>query len=372
MPISKQQILSAMRAAARKLGHAPTRSEFMRLSGIHYCRLMPYFSGFRAAVRAAGLEPHPHGVRIDTAAMLRDWGRLARKLGRVPTRDEYERHGRYASASFETRFHRWSQVRTSFLEFADTGGLGPLKQWADVVEKIRNGPVPARGGGRRWLKQFQPTSRKASRRNTGLVLNQSGQAMATVSAPLPPPLVGKRCVTMTMLAVLLGTTVLVQPQPLLGLFPRRVFPDRPVMGPPLPFPNLEPAGLPPGVPAALAGLAHEPVNEMGVVFLFAILARRLGFIVDALQSGFPDCEARLEVEPGRWQRVRIEFEYESRKFRDHRHDPRRCDLIVCWRHNWPGCPRSLQVLELSRVVRSLAPSANCGNAREPMAFCPVQ
>ena len=365
MSISKQQILSALRAAARKLGHAPTRSEFMRLSGIHYCRLMPYFPGFRAAVRAAGLKPHPQGVRIGTVAMLRDWGRLARKLGRVPTRDEYERHGRFASASFETRFHRWSQVRSSFLEFADAGGLGPSQQWAELVEKIRRGPVPTRGGGRRWLKQFQaggkqPASLAAVRRNT-LALNQSSHGY-----PLPPPLVGKRCVTMTMMAIFLGTALLAQP--LSGLFPRRVFPDRPVMGPPLLSSCPEPAALPSTVPAALAGLAYEPVNEMGVVFLFAILARSLGFIVEALQSGFPDCEARLEVEPGRWQRVRIEFEYESRKFRDHRHDPRHCDLIVCWRHNWSGCPRSLQVLELGRVVHSLATLANSRYASEPVAF----
>jgi hypothetical protein len=61
----------------------------------------------------------------------------------------------------------------------------------------------------------------------------------------------------------------------------------------------------------------------------------------------------MEVEPGRWQDVRIEFEYESRHFRSHRHDPRRCDIIVCWRHNWRDCPPGLQVLELSAVVRAL-------------------
>ena len=29
-----------------------------------------------------------------------------------------------------------------------------------------------------------------------------------------------------------------------------------------------------------------------------------------------------------------------------------CDLIVCWRHNWPECPENLEVLELSTVVRA--------------------
>jgi hypothetical protein len=34
-----------------------------------------------------------------------------------------------------------------------------------------------------------------------------------------------------------------------------------------------------------------------------------------------------------------------------RHPPRGCDVIVCWRHNWP-CPRHLEIVELSTVVKS--------------------
>jgi hypothetical protein len=77
----------------------------------------------------------------------------------------------------------------------------------------------------------------------------------------------------------------------------RILTDRPVYGRPM-------------MDMAL-GLA--PTNEMGVVFLFGTLAKELGFMVIRLQSEFPDCEAFREVEPGRWQWVRIEFEYESRK-----------------------------------------------------------
>jgi hypothetical protein len=92
---------------------------------------------------------------------------------------------------------------------------------------------------------------------------------------------------------------------------------------------------------------------MGVMALFCMLSRQLGFVIESVQSGFPDCEAKMEVEPGRWQHFRIEFEYESRNFRDHRHDPGKCDLIVCWRHNWKDCPANLQVLELSKVMAQM-------------------
>ena len=54
------------------------------------------------------------------------------------------------------------------------------------------------------------------------------------------------------------------------------------------------------------------------------------------------------AEGGKWQLVPIEFEYESRNFLQHLHDPNGCDLIVCWEHNWPECP--LEVVELRAVM----------------------
>jgi len=109
-----------------------------------------------------------------------------------------------------------------------------------------------------------------------------------------------------------------------------------------------------GNPIDFRGLRHEPVNEGGVVFLFGMVARELGYLVEAVQAGFPDCEAKRQVGPGKWQRVRIEFEFESRNFRDHGHPPDGCDLIVCWRHNWPECPPHLEVVELAKVMRTLS------------------
>jgi hypothetical protein len=111
-----------------------------------------------------------------------------------------------------------------------------------------------------------------------------------------------------------------------------VFTDRPVCGRPL----------------HLTPLNCAPINEMGVVFLFGAMALQLGFSVTQLQAAFPDCEALRELKYDKWQRVRIEFEYESRNFLLHGHPMADCDLIVCWNHNWEECP--LEVLELKSVL----------------------
>jgi hypothetical protein len=354
--LSRSQILRALRAAARQLGRAPTRAEFLRLTGIHYGRLIPHFpGGYRSAIRAAGLSPDPGGLRIGTADLLADWARLARKKGRVPTREEYEREGRYASASLETRFHRWTQVPSAFLKFAESMGLS--EEWSDVVGIIHNGPMPKRGGGRRWLKGWKRNAwkkndeKKAQKNNSQQITGPQKQgshtqaamieSVAPASAPsapqagvsvLPPPLHGMKCVTVSMLAILFSMSSL------RTLVPRSVYPDRPLLGAPMDLP----------------GFLFEPTNEMGVVLLFGMLFWRLGFIIESAQIGYPDCRAKLEVEPGRWQDVGIEFELHSRHFAAHRHDPNRCDFIVCWIHNWKNCPPNLRVIELREVVRRLS------------------
>ena len=228
--LTRSQILRALRAAARQLGRAPTRAEFLRLTGIHYCRLIPHFpGGYRSAIRAAGLSPDPGGLRIDTAGLLTDWARLARKKGRVPTRDEYEREGRYASASLETRFHRWTQVPSAFIKFAESTGLS--EQWSDVVGIIHNGPMPKRGGGRRWLKGWKKNDWKKNdwqkkwrgRKNDSQKLQDSNvPAVAPASAisppqagvsVLPPPLHGMKCVTVSMLAILFSVPLFARLSP---------------------------------------------------------------------------------------------------------------------------------------------------------------
>lgn len=110
-----------------------------------------------------------------------------------------------------------------------------------------------------------------------------------------------------------------------------------------------------GHPLIAGGLVFAPTNEIGVVYLFGMLARELGFVVIRMQTEFPDCEVMRLVDGGRWQRLLVEFEYQSRNFLLHMHDPKQCDVIVCWEHNWAECPEWIEVIELKseleRVMR---------------------
>ncbi|HYX52294.1 MAG TPA: hypothetical protein VE783_02515, partial [Candidatus Limnocylindrales bacterium] len=78
------------------------------------------------------------------------------------------------------------------------------------------------------------------------------------------------------------------------------------------------------------------------------MAVQLGFLVLRVQKGFPDVEALRQVSKDHSELQKIEVEFLSRNFLDHGHDPKKCDLIVCWINNWPDCP--VEVMELSKMV----------------------
>jgi len=272
-----QHILDSIRAIARGLGRAPTRSEFVSLAGISEYSVSRCFPSWNDAVRSAGLHANTMNVRLEDSELLKDWGETVRTNRAIPARRAYRRVGKYDPRTLERRFGPWSSLPEVFLNFSKDN-----QEWADVVALL---PVPV-------LKQEQGSK----------------------NAPASPILPRKT-----------------------RHMPLR---DRATYGNPTHF----------------RGLRHEPVNEQGVVLLFGMLAKELGYVIEAVQTGFPDCEAKRQIAPERWQRVDIEFEFESRNFRDHGHPASGCDIIVCWRHNWDECPEQLEILELSNVVESLARS----------------
>jgi hypothetical protein len=108
-----------------------------------------------------------------------------------------------------------------------------------------------------------------------------------------------------------------------------------------------------GEPIDFRGLRHAPINEQGVVYLFGMVSRELGFYVEALQQGFPDCEGKYLYDPTKnlWAKARIEFEFKASNFKEHGHDPKQCDFIVCWINDWQDCP--ITVIELRQEIVKL-------------------
>jgi hypothetical protein len=109
-----------------------------------------------------------------------------------------------------------------------------------------------------------------------------------------------------------------------------------------------------GEPIDFRGLRFAPINEQGVVYLFGMISRELGFLIESIRTDYPDCEGKRCVDPNRqrWEHVLIEFEYKSSNFNEHGHTTEDCDLIVCWIHDWEDCP--IEVLELKSQLAYLS------------------
>lgn len=108
-----------------------------------------------------------------------------------------------------------------------------------------------------------------------------------------------------------------------------------------------------GEPIDFRGLRHAPINEQGVVYVFGMVSRELGFYIEAIQQGFPDCEGKYlhDAKKNLWAKARIELEFRASSFREHGHNADQCDFIVCWINDWPDCP--LRVIELSKEILRL-------------------
>ena len=343
----KEKILAAIRRAAGELGRAPSRGELRRITGMSHYKVLGEFPTLREAVRVAGLEPNPKGERIETDALMEDWKRVGEKLGRRPSRAEYVREGRYSAGAFVARFGSWGEIEDKAFTTEDTKEHGGKSKPSHDAS-------------------FQKTKRKSRiRRNAqhGVAESKSDKAIAfnwgAQLAEVPGPVAGKRRVTEAVAALVVSTLLGANSNWQMAisqnrftsegteghgegqngrgsdlLAPRGINKGRAVMG--APFDG--------------SRMTNAPMNELGVVFLFGMVAEELGFQVESLQGKFPDCEAKREVMKGKWQRSRIEFEYESKNFHLHGHDPKGCDVIVCWRHNWKDCPEELEVIELCRIV----------------------
>ena len=120
-------------------------------------------------------------------------------------------------------------------------------------------------------------------------------------------------------------------------------------------------------PSDFRGLLRAPSSEQEVVLLFGLLLPYLDepLSIDECHEAFPDC---LAIRSHTGVPVRIEFELNSSNFLTHGHDPSGCDMVVCWLHDWMGCPNNIEVFELSRFIREhkLGLVRNLQNSKYPV------
>jgi len=100
------------------------------------------------------------------------------------------------------------------------------------------------------------------------------------------------------------------------------------------------------------GLCRAPETEQEVIILFSKLSQHLKMKIESVSTRFPDAYVRVK-EGRRWVTKAVEFELFSSDFQAHGHDPKKCDIIICWKDDWKSKPRNLRVIELRKELEEI-------------------
>jgi hypothetical protein len=327
--VTKQAIIESIRNLAEKKGRNwLTRSEFIAESGISQHQFSNHFARWNDAVVQAGLRPLDKTGRPDRPKgmtkehLIQSVLRTAEELGRkFISETEFTKKTGISYRPLHRLFGSWERFVTEaglsihpshnkripdealyeeYYRLRDEIGHFPAYQELAVNSKYSRGTFENRFG---TFSQFKINAIQFGIR-AGIVEPDVGQHEIEQNSRTPRNA---------------GVSY-------------EALSDRPVLGERIDF----------------RGLLHAPVNELGVVHLFGMLCEELGFVVESVQAGFPDCEAKRRLANNHWQRVRIEFEFRSANFLAHGHDLSKCDLIVCWLHDWRDCP--IEVISLKDFV----------------------
>ncbi len=355
LKVAREELLKDFARVAETLGHAPNRNEYVRQGKYAAGTMYANFGSWPGVVEA--YNTHRGGAETRRTAKergreltgIKDWPQMNAGQHRWDsgaggfTTEGTEEHGeKNHLPQMNADEHRLSQGQLQREELHE-GDKAIAMQWAGamtalpgelagkrrvtdaVCAMIVNTLIGAENDWRGKLGQYlgggsQHTAIKSTQQSAFSI--QPRNSVGRTEAPQP----GQERARVNGH----GTAALLNE----GITSGGILDDElPVMGPPF-------------YPCALS---NAPANEMGVMILFGMLAGELGFQIEAVQGKYPDIHAKRQIQPGRWQWVRIEVEYESRNFALHGHDPEKCDIVVCWRHNWAKCPKHVEVIELSKM-----------------------
>ncbi|HET8891201.1 MAG TPA: hypothetical protein VFQ41_20020 [Candidatus Angelobacter sp.] len=132
--MSREEIISAVKECAARLGRAPRVDEFRVTMSVKKHFIRKHFSTYTQLLAECGLERHGSGVPLTLESMFKDWAGVVRSTGKVPTATDYDRYGTYSNRPYMTRFKYWREVPAGMLAYMVEKGLGG--EWQDVQKVI--------------------------------------------------------------------------------------------------------------------------------------------------------------------------------------------------------------------------------------------
>ncbi len=109
---SDEDVLTELKSWVESLDQPPTQ-ELLERDGPYSTHVYIRIAGsFNEALKAAGVKPNRERP-IPKESLKADFKRVATDLGHLPTRNEYNEHGRYSPTPFENNWGSWSEVKAA-------------------------------------------------------------------------------------------------------------------------------------------------------------------------------------------------------------------------------------------------------------------
>jgi len=134
--MTKEEILTAIREVAEKLGHTPSFAQLESMTPLRRRAIRRHFGSYTWALQEAGLGYRYSAHLIPTDELFAEWAMVARKLNKIPSIKEFEETSRFTVGPYQRRFRHWSRVPLGMADYARKHAVE--NDWQDVMALIRD------------------------------------------------------------------------------------------------------------------------------------------------------------------------------------------------------------------------------------------
>jgi very-short-patch-repair endonuclease len=99
----REFLLSELKAVAKKLGKIPTMEEFRAESSVSPVTLAKRFNGWKKALQSAGFDPSKERFLYDELEFIEELQRVAKEIGHTPTTIEFTNASEYSPTTISGR-----------------------------------------------------------------------------------------------------------------------------------------------------------------------------------------------------------------------------------------------------------------------------
>jgi len=341
---TREQIIEEIKRITRnKEGKLPSETDFEHQSTIPLSTLRFHLGSWQRALEESGLISHLNGKQKKKEEpksddeLLLELLRLHKDSGELPTTALVQAKGKYSDRHYK---NRWKSLAQAFqIAKNKFGSKKPPTSIQDIPPLGKS--IPLEKTNKEEIEAKYMLDEPVEPQKT-----MESQTASTPTEPVqPPPLLEPYAEPMEKKGGEEEMEHFNNNTPKIKFIPKTIKPQK-TEKPKVPLESID-----------FRGLRFAPVTKTGVAYLLGMISHELGYIVESIISDYPECEGKrcIDQETNQWERIKIQLEYKSSNVKTTSNtdgfNSKNCDLIVCWKHDWPECP--FEVLELQSILKHL-------------------